>query len=136
MQAAKTLSRLYEASRLYVNFFQPSFKLKSKTRNGARVLKHYYAPETPYHRLLASDMIPKLVKDQLRAQNERLDPIKLLETIRKGQTDLVALGPASAADKALSTAFETLDNHFKTGHTLSLQNRPTKLTQNKSTYTS
>jgi len=29
-----------------------------------------------------------------------------------------------------------LGYHLKTGHTLSLQNRPTELTQNKSSYTS
>jgi len=33
-------------SRLYVNFFQPSFKLKSKIREGAKVKKTYYLPET------------------------------------------------------------------------------------------
>jgi hypothetical protein len=30
------LGQMYAASRLYINFFQPSFKLKSKTRDGAR----------------------------------------------------------------------------------------------------
>ncbi|WP_239142696.1 hypothetical protein [Variovorax sp. WS11] len=36
-EATKALAQLYESSRLYINFFQPSFKLKSKTRDGARV---------------------------------------------------------------------------------------------------
>jgi hypothetical protein len=39
-----TLSGLYDAARLYVNFFQPSFKLKSKTRQGAKVSKKYETP--------------------------------------------------------------------------------------------
>ncbi len=30
-EATKTLAQLYASSRLYINFFQPSFKLKSKT---------------------------------------------------------------------------------------------------------
>jgi hypothetical protein len=34
--ATAALAQLYAASRLYINFFQPSFKLKSKTRDGAR----------------------------------------------------------------------------------------------------
>jgi hypothetical protein len=31
------LERLYAASRLHTNFFQPSFKLKYKRREGAKV---------------------------------------------------------------------------------------------------
>jgi hypothetical protein len=37
-------ARLYAAARLYVNFFQPSFKLKEKRREGAKVIKRYHAP--------------------------------------------------------------------------------------------
>jgi len=44
MAATGALARLYAVSRLYINYFQPSFKLKSKQRDGARVLKHYHAP--------------------------------------------------------------------------------------------
>ena len=47
LRAVEGLGRLYTASRLFVNFFQPSFKLKEKIRNGARVTKRYHAPETP-----------------------------------------------------------------------------------------
>jgi len=39
---AEALGTLHEVARLYVNFFQPSFKLKSKVRNGAKVTKKYY----------------------------------------------------------------------------------------------
>jgi hypothetical protein len=38
-EAMNALAQLYASSRLYINFFQPSFKLKSKTRDGARVKK-------------------------------------------------------------------------------------------------
>jgi hypothetical protein len=41
--AGEALSRLYSASRLFVNFFQPSFKLADKERIGAHVRKRYYA---------------------------------------------------------------------------------------------
>jgi hypothetical protein len=34
--AMRALAVLYASSRLYINFFQPSFKLKSKTRDGGR----------------------------------------------------------------------------------------------------
>ena len=36
-----------------MNFFQPSFKLKEKRREGAKVIKRYHAPVTPYERALA-----------------------------------------------------------------------------------
>ena len=40
--ATQTLAQLDASSRLYINFFQPSFKLKSKTHDGARVHKVYH----------------------------------------------------------------------------------------------
>jgi hypothetical protein len=47
LAAAETLARRYAASRWLVNFIQPSFKRKSKTRVGSRVVKTYHGPETP-----------------------------------------------------------------------------------------
>jgi integrase-like protein len=67
LAAAAALSRLYAASRLFVNFFQPSFKLASKTRVGAKVHKTYHTPETPYARLLVSAAVTDAMKDRLRA---------------------------------------------------------------------
>ena len=76
------LRRLYAVSRLYINFFQPSFKLKSKTREGARVHKKYELPETPYRRLLLRDDVSPEVKQALKEQMEPLDPVLLLKSIR------------------------------------------------------
>ena len=47
LEAAAALARLYAAMRLFVNFFQPSFKLAAKTRDGALVRKRYHPPATP-----------------------------------------------------------------------------------------
>jgi hypothetical protein len=44
--AAAVLNKLYTSARLFVNFFQPSFKLISKTREGAKVIKKYHPPAT------------------------------------------------------------------------------------------
>lgn len=98
MKATETLSALYEVSRYYVNFFQPSFKLKSKTRLGAKVTKQYHAPATPYHRLLASDQIPESIKQQLPAAFVTLDPVQLLQHIRSRQQELVAAEESPAAE--------------------------------------
>jgi hypothetical protein len=42
VEAAAILGRLYAVLRLFVNFFQPSFKLASKMRAGAKVSKTYH----------------------------------------------------------------------------------------------
>jgi hypothetical protein len=65
--AKNALAQLYASSRLYINFFQPSFKLKSKTRDGARVHKVYFAPATPCDRLLAHDSVEPAIKEKLFA---------------------------------------------------------------------
>jgi hypothetical protein len=41
---AAALARLHEVARLHVNFFQPSFKLKAKRREGAKVIKQLSLP--------------------------------------------------------------------------------------------
>jgi hypothetical protein len=89
LAAAAALQRLYESARLYVNFFQPSFKLASKQRNGARVHKRYHPPLTPYQRLLASERIDDTVKQRLREQFAALDPVALLRAIRAGAAGVV-----------------------------------------------
>src|ERR1035437_4714190 len=53
LEAAAALARLYSALRLFVNFFQPSFKLAGKARDGAKVTRKYHPPATPYQRLMA-----------------------------------------------------------------------------------
>jgi hypothetical protein len=52
-EARQKLSGIYQSLLLYVNFFQPSLKLKSKEREGARGSKTYDQARTPYQRLLA-----------------------------------------------------------------------------------
>ncbi len=89
--AGEALSRLYSASRLFVNFFQPSFKLASKERIGTHVRKRYHAPETPCARLLASSSIADSMKDRLRAVLGTLDPLRLLDEIRTVQHHLAGL---------------------------------------------
>jgi hypothetical protein len=89
--AAESLSRLYGASRLFVNFFQPSFKLAEKTRVGARTSKRYHPPETPSARLLRRDEISESTKEQLRAAALTLDPLRLLDEIRTVQHHVAGL---------------------------------------------
>jgi hypothetical protein len=93
--AAAELAQLYHRMRLYVNFFQPSFKLMDKTRDGARVTKRYHPPLTPFQRVLAHPAVAQVAKDALVAQFEQLDPVVLLHDIRLGQGRLAALADAT-----------------------------------------
>ena len=87
-ETTRVMARLYAAARLYVNFFQPSFKLKEKRREGAKVIKRYHDPSTPYERALAHPMVIEAVKERLRAQYRTLDPVALLAEIRAAQEEL------------------------------------------------
>jgi hypothetical protein len=89
--AAQCLGRLYGYVRLHVNYFQPSFKLLSKTRDGAGVKKKYHKPATPGARLLAHPTVTPAAKEALRGEFAQLDPLALLHQIRDGQSALAAL---------------------------------------------
>ena len=91
LAAARAITRLYGASRLFVNFFQPSFKLAAKHRDGAKVTKRYHPPQTPCERLLASEHIPMGTKGKLQEISADLDPLKLLEEMRAVQAYLTAM---------------------------------------------
>jgi len=86
----RLLNELYEVLDLYNNFFQPSMKLKSKERQGARVSKKYQEARTPYQRLLDSDYVSAEVKGQLRARYRLLNPAQLKRQIENLQQKLLA----------------------------------------------
>lgn len=96
--AAEQLARLYRSARLFVNAFQPCFKLAEKTRNGAQVKKRYHKPQTPCDRVLADERIGVASRESLAKLRADLDPVRLLANIRNAQQGLVAL--ADAADEA------------------------------------
>ncbi|WP_442863149.1 DDE-type integrase/transposase/recombinase [Calidifontimicrobium sp. SYSU G02091] len=91
LRGVEALERLYAASRLFVNFFQPSFKLLEKQRQGARVHKRYQLPQTPCERLMASKDIDQSTKDKLTAVMITLDPLRLLDEIRAVQHHIAGL---------------------------------------------
>lgn len=93
--AAGELALLYRSMRLYVNFFQPSFKLMEKTRDGARVTKRYHPPLTPFQRVQAHPSVPQAAKGDLATQFTQLDPVVLLRDIREAQARLAALADAT-----------------------------------------
>ena len=112
LAAAEVLARLYRSVRLFVNFFQPSFKLAEKSREGARVTKRYHPPATPYQRLMADPRVSEGVKCQMRRKHDSLDPVRLLKDIRAEQGRLVQL--ADAPEIASTVEQPTLEQ-FLTG---------------------
>jgi hypothetical protein len=88
VETARVMARLYAAARLHVNFFQPSFKLWEKRREGAKVIKRYHAPATPYERALAHPKLSKAIKRRLRETYRSLDPVALLAEVRAAQDEL------------------------------------------------
>jgi len=99
LEAAAALAQLYATARRFVNFFQPSFKLAEKERNGARVRKRYHRPATPYQRLLADPRTPEEVRHRVEAIYAGLDPVRLLSEMRAAQQHLVEI-----ADKPMVKA--------------------------------
>ena len=87
--AGQTMAQLYGALRLYVNFFQPAFKLIDKTRDGSRTLKRYSQPATPRDRLIQHDATSDEMRAALIRYRSGLDPVLLLHAIREAQSALV-----------------------------------------------
>ena len=80
-RAYRQLTELYRALRLYVNFFQPSMKLRQKERDGGHVTKRYDAAQTPYQRLESSGALVPPITARLADLALGLDPLGLLRQV-------------------------------------------------------
>ncbi len=65
------------------NHFCPSLKLKEKHRNGAKYIKKYHAPQTPYQRVLDHPDVPDTAKTVLRKQHDQLNPFAIKAAIEQ-----------------------------------------------------
>ena len=104
--AGQTLAHLYGAMRLYVNHFQPSFKLLDKSRDGGTVRKRYEKPVTPCDRLLRRDDVGEETKQRLRSSRVELDPVSLLHTIREAQLALASIKDSSSVSASTGESLE------------------------------
>jgi len=109
LESAAVLARLYGAMRLFVNFFQPSFKLAAKARDGAKVTKRYHPPATPCERLMADARTNEEVRRRLATQRSTLDPVRLLQQIRAAQQELVRLADTPVLGNATPPGAPTLE---------------------------
>lgn len=82
-EAVKAMNELYEVLRLYLNFFQPTFKLQGKEKQlNGRYKRIYDKPQTPYKRVLQRKDIDQPTKDRLSTQYETLNPKVLRDRIQ------------------------------------------------------
>jgi len=75
------LENIYDDLQLYINFFQPSFKLIAKERVGNQTLKRYDTAKTPYQRVLERQDIPLEAKARLMNLYVQLNPAELRRRI-------------------------------------------------------
>lgn len=75
------IKRVESLLAFYQNYFQPSQKLVSKTRIGAKVRKKYDTAQTPAQRLIARKDTPRETKKLLRDTVNQLNPAALLRDI-------------------------------------------------------
>ena len=108
LDAAAALARLYGSLRLFVNHFQPSFKLADKARDGARIRKRYHPPATPYQRLLAHPRTSADVRHRVETVHATLDPAQLLREVRTAQQRLVEIADSTAAGDGTAPTAPTL----------------------------
>lgn len=71
------MNELYEVLDLYLNHFVPSRKCIEKVRIGSKYKRRYDQAQTPYQRVLTHQATSQTVKDKLKAERERLNPLLL-----------------------------------------------------------
>jgi hypothetical protein len=91
LEAVDAMNELYSVVRLYINFFQPTYKLIGKEKRvSAADGKQYSKPykriydkvRTPYQRVLDHPDIDQSIKDKLTLQYETLNPKVLRDRIK------------------------------------------------------
>lgn len=131
VNAVQALTDLYQVGIAHVNFFEPSFKLISKIRQGSKTIKKYDTPMTPCDRLLAGDDISDKVKEQLRKTRLQLDPARLIQNMRKAQSHLAELTAVTTKDsstvnQSIEQFMDQLPQLWKAGEVRPTHRKPDK----------
>jgi hypothetical protein len=127
LDAAAALARLYTSLRLFVNFFQPCFKLAGKARDGVKIKKKYHSPATPFQRLLADTRTSEDARSRANAIYATLDPVMLLKEIRAAQEHLVEIADHPATADATARTTPTIEQ-FLSGLRTAWQEREVRPT--------
>ncbi len=92
-----------------MNFFQPSFKLAEKSRDGAKVTKRYHAPATPHQRLITDPRTTVATRKHVAAVYATLGLVQLLNAIRSGQQRLVEIADRPVCGETSAPTAPTLE---------------------------
>ena len=104
--ALEALNRVYNLTRLYVNFLQPVMKLLDKTRNGAKVHKVYDTAQTPYQRLLKAGLLTEAKQRELATIYHGLSPVTLLKQINENLEHLWKLAERPGSQQRKVKTYE------------------------------
>lgn len=85
------LNDVYGVLDLYLNHFQAVRRCIKRERVGARYVRRYDTPQTPYARTLSHPLINSETKERLRAEHARLNPVTLLKEIDRLTTVLAKI---------------------------------------------
>ena len=111
--AMECLELVYSNLRQYVNFFQPTMKLISKTRHGARVHKVYDTAKTPYQRLLESGTLTPDQDARLAATYRGLNPALLLRQLNDNLEKLWKLAERPGPKAKLNGPVTSVTGNFE-----------------------
>lgn len=75
------INDLYRSWGLLHNFFCPNLKLLSKNRKGAKTIRKYSPPQTPFQRLIDCKDLAQDQKGKLQSRYRKLNPLQLKEDI-------------------------------------------------------
>lgn len=76
-EALLQLNEVYELLRIWINHWQPTLKLVSKEREGAKVRKRYDEARTPYRRVLAAMELSDDLRGRLEREHAQWGPLAL-----------------------------------------------------------
>jgi hypothetical protein len=82
---------IYADLRLYVNYFLPSMKLRTKERTGALVRKRYHKALTPHQRLLALGVLDEATTERLETEYLTLNPAALRRRLTDNEKKLARM---------------------------------------------
>lgn len=105
-RAWKVMQELDATVSVFVNFFLPSQKLVSKTRQGSKVRKHYDRPQTPLQRVLELPWVSEETKNALRQRALTLNPASLARKINRLRSELMKLATPLAPTVAKKRAVD------------------------------
>lgn len=93
------LNAVYEKLDLYLNHFQAVRRCTKRERVGAKYVRVYDVPQTPYARAMAHPLISSAKKKELKALHDILNPVTLLKEIATLKTVLANVNRAAKPRK-------------------------------------